>query len=1020
MPSPLNACSRVFVSGVLPLLLASIVGVRIQWSYAQGANPQTPASQRATGGSESRSPASADKFRGIDDRANEAQTHLPPPAIVGPRGLSEAEAILQKSRLSVWVPRTYYRGTQSIPAEERYHDYDWEGLRREFKADFPNLDLRLQELDLAPFIRAMHMYPEDARSADVAFIDSYGELAPLLKANAVVQMWGQSRFQYRGWWVVFRQSSNFAAGEAFLLWASQSLHWTPWSVSTTTISASDVKVVQALSKEAVQDFEKPGAESLASIMDPEAAGFEVLEHDKIQALLSVEPLMTFGNSRLAFVLLAAIGEGNQAFGLAHFGVILRKTAGWKVWFILPNRPLPDLEQEFQLFDRFGLEETKAQTVPKVALLAPEDHAQSPHFPQPEIEWSTVKVPLATYVVESQYSFNRGGKSFWAPSSIELVSPLSLGPSIRMTAPFGGGENPHRWRIWAISKAGVVSTSEWRSIDFSDVSSSVAQGSGPASGGPKGAVRPSLRERPAENPSVAKASATPEASAVTVEPACMEWVEAAERGQPRIPPHISIRYNPQAPGARLASAQALTLVIATQNLSGFESAKIPMTRSSDGAWQAEFTPKQTYSITSYSIFFFEDEKNAIDNHAGQYWDILDCERGEPNPFAVLRQAWTYEGPLVAPGIQRAPDLARALAILKADLETHPGHYNRDYYEVWNYELKLGSENPPAYEQVGRELNAFLTEHSQSFHAMLELASFIGPRQRELSSGVVQHFRQAVNTLPESEAGQINSQLDYLLLSSEEDEQKQAQGYLALADKYPQSSFRTSAYERAFNCELERKDVAGAEAVLEKLTALDRESAWPLLSMAQLYIDRKIKLDRAVKLLDAADATLTVNGARYSPEALAMERERTDFLRGQAYLLLGDLPQARAHLEAAAQSKPADPKVLYALGDVYERTGDKAKALEAYFTSACAPYEESSAAREAYERLFVAQKQGTAENAEQRILERVTQNTKRAAAEYTPIPFNRPAPKFSFTDLHGKPFDNQAANGKPALLTFWSPG
>jgi len=502
---------------------------------------------------------------------------------------------------------------------------------------------------------------------------------------------------------------------------------------------------------------------------------------------------------------------------------------------------------------------------------------------------------------------------------------------------------------------------------------------------------------------------------------MEWVEAAERGQPMIAPHITIRYDPRAPGARLAPARALTLVIATQDVAGFDTTKIPMTRTADGSWQAEFSPKPTHSITSYSIFFFEDEKGAIDNRAGQYWDILDCYRGVPNPFGVLRQAWTYEGPLVAPGIQRAPDLARALAILKADLESHPGHYNRDNYAIWTYELKLGAESPSAYEQVGRELDAFLAEHSNSFHGMLELAGFIGPRQKELPPSFVQRFRLGVNALAEpSQVQQINSELDFLLLSTEEDEQKQVQGYLALADKYPQSSYRTSAYERAFNCELELKDVAGSESVFEKLAALDRQSAWPLLSMAQFYIDQKIKLDRAVKLLDTADAALTANGAHYTPDALGREREQTELLRGQAYLLLGDLPHARTHLEAAAKSSPDDPKVLYALGEACEKTGDTTPALEAYLAAASAPYEESSSPREAYERLFVAQKLGTTQDAEQRIAARVGQNSNRAAAAYAPIPFNRPAPKFSFTDLKGKPFDNQAAKGKPALLTFWSPG
>src|SRR5208337_273263 len=363
-PSPVSPCSRAFVYGVLTFLLVSFFA-----SLARTAGYQTQGLRRATDAQESR-------VRSNDDGARQAQITPSAPTQVGPRRPSEAEAILQQGSLRIWVPRTYYRGMESIPAEERYHDYDWEGLKKGFKADFPNFDLRFQELDLAPFIRAMHMYPEDARSVDVAFIDNYGELGPLLKQNAVVQMWGQSRLQYRGWWVVFRQAQNFAAGESFLLWASQRFHWTPWSVSTKAMDAADVTAVQELSQRAIQSYAKADAQSLESIMDPDAARFEFSRRNNVQMLLSVEPLLTFGSSRLAFTLLAALGEGDQTFGMAHFGLVLRNNgAGWKVWLIYPDSPLPDLEPVFQSFDGLGLTKTGAQALPRVTLLAPADGAQ---------------------------------------------------------------------------------------------------------------------------------------------------------------------------------------------------------------------------------------------------------------------------------------------------------------------------------------------------------------------------------------------------------------------------------------------------------------------------------------------------------------------------------------------------------------------------------------------------------------------------------------------------------------------
>lgn len=665
-----------------------------------------------------------------------------------------------------------------------------------------------------------------------------------------------------------------------------------------------------------------------------------------------------------------------------------------------DRSLPELEQVLQSFDRLGLEEAGAKVMPKVTLLAPADHAQLQRFPRPEIEWSTVDAPLATYVVESQFSIRNLGKEFWGPSGIELVSPVSVGPSIRMQAPFGGGEDPHRWRVWAISKAGIVSTSEWRVMTFTDA--------------PRPAQKASV---PVEIPGVARGSAPAEVPVVTVAPPCMEWVEATERGQPMIAPHITIRYNPRAPGARLASAQFPSLIIASQGWSGFDSRKIPMARVAGSTWQAEYTPEQNFYL-SYAIFSFQDEKNTIDNHGGQYWDILNCNRGGLNALSVCAQASTYEGRLLAPGIQRAPDLGRALEILRDDLKRYPSNDRRDDDLIWTYELKLGAESPSAYEQVGRELDAFITHHANDPLALRQIAGFIGPHQHKLPSSVVQRFRQAVAALPGTEtATQINSGLDYSLLSSEVNCQKNVQGYLAFAAKYPLSPYTSNAYRDALACEIEMKDVPGAESVFEKLAALDRESLDPLLTMAQFYIDQKTKADRAVKLLDAADAILTENQAHYTSEAFHIERRRIEFLCGQTYLLLGDLPRARTHLEAAAQASPDDPKVLFTLGEVCEKTGDSAAALEAYLAAAGAPYQESSGPRDAYERLFVAQKLGTRRDAEQEIVARVAQKANRAASQYTPIAMNRPAPAFAFDDLAGKRFDDQGARGKPTILTFW---
>src|SRR5208337_2075928 len=129
----------------------------------------------------------------------------------------------------------------------------------------------------------------------------------------------------------------------------------------------------------------------------------------------------------------------------------------KVLLIFSGASLDLLEELFRSFDRLQLQEAEAEADPKVTLLAPADHVQLPRFPQSEIEWSTVDAPIATYVVEAQFSdppsHNAGNNSWTSSWWVRLVPPISEGSTMHMGTPFGVGAQPHRWRVWAISKAG---------------------------------------------------------------------------------------------------------------------------------------------------------------------------------------------------------------------------------------------------------------------------------------------------------------------------------------------------------------------------------------------------------------------------------------------------------------------------------------------------------------------------------------------------------------------------------------
>jgi len=392
------------------------------------------------------------------------------PAHVGPQWLAEAESALQKGKLRIVVPKGSGGVSANLPASDWLRNYPWDVLQREFKTDFPSFDLQLKELDHNELIKQIHLSPKGEYAPDIAFVNDVAEFGILAKASAVVGMWGRGHWRWEecggcgGWWVVFRQTANFAAAKSFMPWLAQSSQWKPWRVNTNLLSLADVAAVQELSQKAVEGFLHADARLLGSVMDSEAARSQFFRFRETKTLHSIEPLIIFGNARLAFVLLAIVGEDRYTFGMIHEGVVLRNNgAGWKVLLLLPDESLLQLEDLFKSCDRLGLEEAAHQAVPKVMLLAPENHAHVVRFPRPEIEWATSMSPVAAYIVESQSG--REMVEDWSPSSVQFVSPDSHGPAIRMIAPFGSGMQPHRWRVWAVGRSGVVSISDWRIIDF---------------------------------------------------------------------------------------------------------------------------------------------------------------------------------------------------------------------------------------------------------------------------------------------------------------------------------------------------------------------------------------------------------------------------------------------------------------------------------------------------------------------------------------------------------------------------
>lgn len=395
------------------------------------------------------------------------KTDASPPAS-GADGSNEfagSMAALEHGTLTVWVSKTSVLG---MPPREMDHHWD-ERFLPKFKKDFPNFDLHFVPMEREEFEKAMHA-PPDASFPDVAFVENLREYAPLRESDSVIAMWGMPRFTL-GWWVIFRQTSNMAAARAFLLWLEQPLQYKPsWNVSTKSITTSDRAAVEALAREAVRDYVEEDLDALQSTLDSQATPLSAPPHDvqlgfakafnDLRVVPSnVEPMLTFGNSKLAFVLVAASGEGPKDFGITHSAVILRNEGeGWRVLYLSPSNPLPSLESLLRSFDGLGLQDEIAETVPEISQLAPADNAKGPSKPGLEMEWAKVDPPPATYVFEFQ-SLLPWGRDLWGRSDLALISPVSNGPTMRKR----WSNVPGRWRVWAITRGGTVGLSEWRTV-----------------------------------------------------------------------------------------------------------------------------------------------------------------------------------------------------------------------------------------------------------------------------------------------------------------------------------------------------------------------------------------------------------------------------------------------------------------------------------------------------------------------------------------------------------------------------
>src|SRR5664280_2308685 len=124
--------------------------------------------------------------------------------------------------------------------------------------------------------------------------------------------------------------------------------------------------------------------------------------------------------------------------------------------------------------------------------------------------------------------------------------------------------------------------------------------------------------------------------------------------------ILVTYDSGTKGS-LRAAKSVTLHAATVTMGGTGTVEdFPMARQPDGTWLATVTVTGRTVGSGYVMFDVEDQDHHIDRNGGAYWDTVLCFTNPNIPnsrypiggFSVKMSS--YNGHLLAPGFQRAPD------------------------------------------------------------------------------------------------------------------------------------------------------------------------------------------------------------------------------------------------------------------------------------------------------------------------------------------------------------------------------
>jgi hypothetical protein len=494
--------------------------------------------------------------------------------------------------------------------------------------------------------------------------------------------------------------------------------------------------------------------------------------------------------------------------------------------------------------------------------------------------------------------------------------------------------------------------------------------------------------------------------------------------------LRVMYFPEGPQARLRNSRALTLNVAF-NVPLYGSMRDALTvafERKDDHWEATVPLQAQHAM--YAIFSVQDDDTGeVDNRNGEYWDVVFCgPEGTKDPNGVRTQAATYTGAKLPLGMQRRTTYARAIEVIEQS-QTHPSLSGLLQADLWKYEAMRDGDNEAAWTKLSAELKQYIGSNVNDRYKPNEAADFISQHQDKFSAEFLEQTLGSLDKKRNDPAHSYMARAAYNRVVRERDPQRR----LALGEdfivKYPDAIEVVFALSDRVATLVRQGDMQGAETALDRYRQASvpiRKITWwsnvhvPFLQLANVYLEKGIKLDQALKLADEALAALKPDpamlGATYSPPTPKWLEAEIGSIRARAYLALHKPDLALAEAQAAIVTR-TDPATYFVLAQALAGAGQKQRALDAYFEAALAPSNDDLKYRGELQRFYVEQKLGSEDQFAAALAKRRAQRF--AAADYMPKLMDRPVHLPDTTTLRGERFDPSSLAGKTVVVNFWSP-